>query len=197
MGWKPPLKKLDMGKVAVPKPEDGRQSSPRQNVDGAKGFHSHQNSNSNVTSPSDVNGFYITKHEDSWFNDIEKTQVAKEDRKNIQIPEPMKNFTKTGKRSDSGGNKYLSGTESNSSPGILGGFDFEKVNSEMFLSQNISIRKKELEKKFIGNKKLNFDKKHKQEVVAPKVEVVNVSILKTEESKLKYSLSPFSERGDL
>lgn len=109
----------------------------------------------------------------------------------------MKNFTKTGKRPDSGGNKYLSRTESNSSPGNLGELDFEKVNSEMYVSQKILIKKKELEKKFNGKKKLNFDKKHNQEVVAPKVEVVNVAILKTEESKLKYSLSPFSERGDL
>jgi hypothetical protein len=203
MGWKPPVKKLELGKVgAGGKPEDGRQSSGHQNIDGAKGFHSHQNSNGKIPSPRDVNGFYITKHEDSWFNDIEKTQVAKEDlevfrKKNIHISERMKNLQKTGNRPDSGGNKYLSGTESNSSPGILGESDFEKVSSDMFVSQNISIKKGELEKKSNVKKKLNFDKKHKQEVVNPKVEVVNIAILNTEESKLKYSLSPFSERGDL
>jgi hypothetical protein len=203
MGWKPPVKKLELGKVvAGGKPEDGRQSSGRQNIDGAKKFHSLQNSNGKIPSPRDVNGFYISKNEDSWFNDIEKTQVAKGDpevfrKKNIQIPEPMKNLLKTGNRPDSGGNKYLSGTESDRSPGILGELDFEKVNSDMFVSQNISIKKGELEKKFNVKKKLNFDKKHIQEVVNPKVEVVNIAILNTEDSKLKYSLSPFSERGDL
>jgi hypothetical protein len=203
MGWKPPVKKLELGKVAAGgKPEDGRQSSGRQNIDGAKGFHSLQNSNGKIPSPRDVNGFYISKNEDSWFNDIEKTQVAKGDpevfrKKNIQIPEPMKNLLKTGNRPDSGGNKYLSGTESDRSPGILGELDFEKVNSDMFVSQNISIKKGELEKKSNGKKKLNFDKKHKQEVVNPKVEVVKVAILNAEESKLKYSLSPLSEMGDL
>lgn len=215
MGRKPPVKKLELGKIAAGgKPEDGRQSSGRQNIDGTKGFHSLQNSdgakgfqslqnsNGKIPSPRDVNGFYITKHEDSWFNDMQKTQVAKEDpevfrKKNIQIPGLMKNLQKTGNRPDSGGNKYLSGTESDSSPGILGKLDFEKVNSDMFVSQNISIKKGELEKIFNGKKKLNFEKKHKQEVVNPKVEVVNVAILNAEESKLKYSLSPLSQMGDL